>query len=62
MLTTYGSKVTADLDITEKFSEPDAIDHNWLLIDGVIEIPDPPESSGGFSPGVTDWGGTYIRI
>ncbi len=62
VLTTYGSKVTADLDITEKFSEPDATEHQWLIIDGAIEIPEPPESSGGFTPGVEDWGDIHTEI
>ncbi len=62
VLTTYGSKVTADIDITKKFSEPDATEHGWLIIDGTIEIPDPPTSSGGFTPGVTDWGDIHTDI
>lgn len=63
VLTTYGAKVTADLDITAKFSEPDATEHRWLIIDGTIEIPEPPESSGGgFTPGVDDWGDIHTDI
>ncbi len=62
VLTTYGSKVTADLDITEQFSGPDATEHHWLLIEGTIEIPEPPESTGGFTPGVSDWGDIHTDI
>ncbi len=63
VLTTYGTKVTADIDITEKFGEPDAVDHRWLIIDGAIEIPEPPQSSGGgFTPGVSDWGDIHTDI
>lgn len=61
VLTTYGSKVTADVDITEKFGEPEATEHGWLIIDGTIEIPEPP-SSGGFTPGVTDWEDIHTDI
>ena len=55
--TTDGRALTVTLDITDKFSEPDAIDHHWILLDEVLNIPDPPEGSGGggFVPGVDDW-------
>lgn len=56
--TTDGRALTTTLDITDKFSEPDAIEHQWLLLDHVLNIPEPeePEGSGdGFAPGVDDW-------
>ena len=55
--TTDGRALTTTLDITDKFSEPDAIDHQWILLDEVLNIPEPPEGSdgGGFVPGVDDW-------
>ncbi len=63
VLTTYGSKVTADIDITKKFGEPEATEHGWLIIDGTIEIPEPPSSpGGGFTPGVTEWGDIHTDI
>jgi len=62
VLTTYGSKVTADIDITDKFSEPDATEHGWIIIDSTMEIPEPPASSGGFTPGVTEWGDIHTDI
>lgn len=56
LATTYGVTYTASLDITDKFSEPDAVEHQWILIDRTIEIPEPGDpSGGGFSPGVDDW-------
>ena len=61
VLTTYGSKVTADIDITKKFGEPEATEHGWLIIDGTIEIPEPP-SSGGFTPGVGEWEDVHTDI
>ncbi len=62
VLTTYGAKVTADIDITGKFGEPDATERRWLIIDGTIEIPEPPASGGGFTPGVSDWGDIHTDI
>lgn len=55
--TTDGRALTVTLDITDKFSEPEAIDHQWILLDEVLNIPEPPEGSdgGGFVPGVDDW-------
>lgn len=58
-LTTYGRHYSEKLDITEKFKEPDAIDHQWIIIDHAISIPDPPApepgSGGGFVPEVGPW-------
>lgn len=56
--TTDGRALTTTLDITDKFSEPDAVEHQWLLLDQVLNIPEPeePEGSGdGFTPEVDDW-------
>lgn len=55
--TTDGRALTVTLDITDKFSEPDAVEHQWLLLDEVLTIPELPEGSdgGGFVPGVDDW-------
>lgn len=48
--------MTTTLDITDKFSEPDAIEHQWLLLDQVLIIPEPENpDGGGFVPGVDDW-------
>lgn len=57
-LTTYGKSYSETIDITELFSTPEAINNHWLLIDHIIEIPEPPtqEGGGGFQPVVDDWG------
>lgn len=54
--TTDGRSLTATLDITDKFSEPEAIEQQWLLLDQVLNIPEIDGSEGGgFVPGVDDW-------
>lgn len=56
-ITTYGTTYSETLDISVKFDEDDALEHQWILLDKdtVIEIPDPPKSGGGFNPGVGEW-------
>ena len=58
-ITTYGKHYSEKLDITHKFKEPDAIDHQWIILDHTITIPDPPApepgSGGGFMPEVGPW-------
>lgn len=55
--TTDGRAMTTTIDISDKFSEPDAVERQWLLLDQVLNIPEPedPENEGGFAPGVDDW-------
>ena len=55
--TTDGRALTTTIDITDKFSEPDAIERQWLLLDQVLNIPEPedPGGDGGFVPGVDEW-------
>lgn len=58
IITTDGRALTATLDITDEFSELDAVQHQWLLLDEVLDIPEPdtPEDGGGgFTPGIGDW-------
>lgn len=58
-MTVYGKPYTETLNITDIFYTEDAIEHQWLLIDHLIEIPEPPEQSGGgLSPSV----GTFDEI
>ena len=59
-LTTYGSHCSEKINITEKFEDEDAIERQWIIIDKVITIPEPPEGStddgnGGFKPNVGPW-------
>lgn len=56
--TTDGRALTTTIDITDEFSKPDAIEHQWLLLDTVLTIPEPEEPTGGgdgFVPEVDDW-------
>lgn len=55
-ITTDGRALSATIDITDKFAEPDAVEHQWIILDRIIEIPAPVTSGGGFVPGVGDWG------
>lgn len=64
-LTTYGKPYSETIDVTELFSTPEAVEHQWLLIDHVIEIPEPPEgetAGGGFTPSVDEWGDVETDI
>lgn len=58
-LTVYGEPYSETFNITDIFYTPEAIDHQWLLLDHVITIPDPPPGSesngGGFTPSVDRW-------
>lgn len=57
-LTVYGTSVSRTIDISLKFGESDAVEHQWLLLDETIEIPEPPDGGGGggFSPDIGEWG------
>ncbi len=53
-----GKSQQHSFDITDVFKTPNAIDHNWLLIDDVITIEPPEETTpggGGMDPSVEDW-------
>lgn len=57
-VTTYGTTYSETLDITLKFDEDEALQHQWILLDKdvVIEVPEPPAiGGGGFNPGVGEW-------
>ena len=61
--TVYGKPYYETFDITDLFLTEDAIVRQWLLIDKTIVIPDPPKgSSGGFRPGVDEWGDVNTDI
>ncbi len=56
ILTIDGRGHVVSLDITDEFYTEDAIEHQWILLDKVIDIPKPEVvGGGGFSPGMTDW-------
>ena len=63
--TTYGELYEVVLDIIPTFLDKEASEHNWLLIDKVISIPDPPPGEGGgggLAPTVEDWGDIHGEI
>lgn len=58
-ITTYGVPYNITFDIASDFNKPEAINHQWLLLDYEIEIPPPPPGTGngdgGFKPSVDEW-------
>lgn len=57
-LTHYGEPYSETLNITDLFRSKDAIEHQWLLIDHTIAVPEPPPiqgGGGGLTPGVGDY-------
>ncbi len=51
-----GRTVQKTFDITEEFNSPEAIEHQWLLIEETIKIDPPPNpGGGGMNPSVTEW-------
>ena len=60
MVTTYGTRIEETIPVTQVFLTEDAIVHQWLILDYVINIPAPPEpppsEGGGLNPAVGDWG------
>ena len=65
-LTVYGEPHSETLNITPEFLTTDAINNQWLLLNHVIEIPDPPvtpgQGGGGLKPEVDEWGDVNIGI
>ncbi len=62
-LTIYGKPYSTTLDITDVFYTEEAIEHQWLLIDHLIEIPEPPpQTGGGLSPSVGKFDEIYTDI
>ena len=58
-LTTHGGSHTQTIDITDEFYTPEAQEKQWILIDEVVELPEPTQnpnnSGGGFQPTVGEW-------
>ena len=64
-LTTYGETYEVVLDVVPTFLNKEAQENNWLLIDKLITIPDPPTpegGGGGLAPTVEDWGEVHSEI
>jgi len=55
--TTYGTVIQKDYQIADLFESDNGKYHHWLLIEDVIEIPDPgaQTTGGGWTPEVSDW-------
>lgn len=63
ILTSYGQKMSVETDVSSLFEKEEAKSRNWILMDGVIKIPDPPENTGGgMDPGIEDWGDVNVDI
>lgn len=59
-LTTHGGSYTQTIDITDEFNTPEAIENHWIIVDDVVELPEPKPGTGvggggGFQPSVGQW-------
>lgn len=65
-LTTYGEQVDTTFSVSTEFLKADAIDHQWILPDFIVKIPDPPDpgpsSEGGLAPSVDEWGEVHSEF
>lgn len=56
VITSDGTRFVKTLDIQPTFGTEDAVMRKWLLIDYVLDIPEPRQpGDGGFIPGTVDW-------
>ncbi len=62
LLTRNNTLYVKTLDIAPIFLTEDARERHWLLIDCVLDIPEPSQPGGGFDPGTTDWDEVHERI
>lgn len=63
-ITVYDEVYSETLDITHLFSTKEALEHQWLLIDHTLVVPEPPEvgGDGGFKPDVEEWDDIFSDI
>lgn len=64
-VTSYGAQIDTTFNISPEFLKADAIDHQWLLPDFEVKIPDPPDpgpSSGGMAPSVDEFGEVHSEF
>ena len=63
-ITTHGGSHTQTIDITEHFNSAQAKDQQWILVEEVIELPEPKPQpgSGGFKPTVGEWEDIHSEI
>ncbi len=62
VITHDGKQCVKTLNIDSVFLTEDARERHWLLIDEVLNIPEPQHLEGGFVPGVTDWDEIHENI
>ncbi len=62
LLTHNDTQYVKTFDIAPIFLTEDARERHWLLIDYVLDIPEPSQTGGGFDPGTTDWDEIHERI
>jgi len=62
VITQDGTQCVKTLDVEPVFLTEDARKRHWLLIDEVLNIPEPHHLGGGFDPGVTDWDEVHENI
>ena len=59
MVTTYGTRLEKTLPMKDVFLREEALVHQWLILDDIIDIPPPPNppeaGAGGLNPSVEDW-------
>lgn len=58
-MTTYGEQVDTTFNVSTEFLTEDAIDHQWILPEFTVKIPDPPDpgptTGSGLAPSVDEW-------
>jgi len=62
LLTHDDMQYVKTLDLAPLFLTEEARERHWLLIDYVLDIPEPSQTGGGFDPGTTDWDEIHERI
>lgn len=62
IITSDGSQYVKTLDISPTFLTGDARERHWLLMDYILDIPEPHHPDGGFDPGMEDWDEIHERI
>lgn len=55
IITNDGTQYAKTIDISNDFLSEDARERHWLLIDYVLDIPEPHNPGGGFNPDMNDW-------
>lgn len=62
IITQDGTQYVKTLDIEPVFTTDDARQRHWLLIDYVLDIPEPHHPGGGFDPSVFEWDEIHDNI